>query len=140
MQLDIYLQETAAHAARLEVMLADAKGRLIESGTLTPLETGGALHAIQVLVENAIGKAKQLVKAARGVTPVDAYSAFEDLAALGMLTAGELGNWRQVIGMRSRIVHDYLNIDTQVLFALLRDDAYQFVVDFLQRHERPGNR
>jgi uncharacterized protein YutE (UPF0331/DUF86 family) len=139
-QLDIYLQETAHHAARLEAMLADAKARLRASGVLTPLETGGALHAIQVLVENAIGKAKQLVKSVRGVTPVDAYSAFEDLVALGMLDAGQLGEWRQAIGMRNRIVHDYLNIDTQILFALLQDDAYRFVVDFLKRLEWPVSR
>ncbi len=135
MQLDIYLQETANHAARLEAMLVDAKSRLVSQGRLSPLEMGGALHAIQVLVENAIGKAKQLVKSSRGVTPVDAYAAFEDLVALGQLDADHLAAWRQAIGMRNRIVHDYLNIDEQILYELLQDNAYQFVVNFLKRIE-----
>lgn len=133
MQLDVYLQETANHAARLEAMLADAKNRLAVAGHLSPLETGGALHAIQVLVENAIGKAKQLIKSARGVTPVDTYSAFEDLVAIGKLNADDLPAWRQAIGMRNRIVHDYLNLDEQILYGLLRDQAYRFVVNFLKR-------
>lgn len=69
MQLDVYLRETANHAVHLKAMLLDAKARLASAGVLSALETGGALHAIQVLVKNAIGKAKQLVKASTGVTP-----------------------------------------------------------------------
>lgn len=131
MQLDVYLQETAANAVRLEAILSEAKLRLQSANHLTPLELGGALHTIQVLVENAIGKAKQLVRQRRGITPVDGYSAFADLAELGAIDAKDLPAWRQAIGMRNRIVHDYLNIDETVIYELLEHEAYQFVIAFL---------
>jgi uncharacterized protein YutE (UPF0331/DUF86 family) len=133
MQLDVYLRETASHAARLDLVLSEARRRLVEAGKLSPLEFGGVLHTIQVLVENAIGKAKQLVKASQGVTPVDAYSAFEALADSAEMTASDLAAWRMAVGMRNRIVHDYLNIDESVVYELLETDAYRFVVDFLKR-------
>lgn len=133
MQLDVYLRETANHAVRLEAMLLDAKARLASEGALSALETRGALHAYMVLAENAIGKAKQLVKASTGVTPIDAYAAFADLEVIGGVQRDDLTAWRQAIGMRNRIVHDYLNIDSHVLYALLREGAYRFIVDFLKR-------
>lgn len=133
MQLNVYLRETANYAVRLEAMLLDAKARLVSEGMLSPLKTGGALHAIQVLVENAICKAKQLVKASTEVTPVDAYAAFAGLEMIGGVQRDDLTAWRQAIGMRNRIVHGYLNIDSHVLYALLREYAYRFIVDFLKR-------
>lgn len=52
---------------------------------------------------------------------------------IGGVRRDDLTAWRQAIGMRNRIVHDYLNIDSQILYALLREDAYRFIVDFLKR-------
>lgn len=134
MQLDVYLRETAHHATRLEALLAEAKKQLATNNRLSPLETGGVLHTIQVLIENSIGKAKHLVKAKRGVTPVDAYSAFADLAEIGLIEPANLIHWRQAIGMRNRIVHDYLNINEEVIFDLLRNEGYRFAIDFLKWH------
>lgn len=133
MQLDVYLRETAIHAARLDSVLSEARGRLNEAGSLSPLEFGGVLYTVQVLVEKAIGKAKQLVKLSHGATPVDAYSAFEMLASSAAISADELAEWRMAVGMRNRIVHDYLNIDEGVVYELLKTDAYRFIVDFLKR-------
>lgn len=132
MQLDVYLRETASHAVRLDSLLFEACARLNEVGALSPLEFGGVLHTIQVLVENAIGKAKQLVRATHGVTPVDAYAAFEMLAKSAAIPADELPAWRMAVVMRNRIVHDYLNIDEGVVYELLKTGAYRFVVDFLK--------
>lgn len=37
------------------------------------------------------------------------------------------------VGVRNRIVHDYLNIDEGVIDELVKSNAYRFVVDFLKR-------
>jgi uncharacterized protein YutE (UPF0331/DUF86 family) len=63
MRLDLYYAETARIAKEQSALLDVAKQRLAEGLMLTPLEQNGVLHALQVLIENAIGKAKQLLKA-----------------------------------------------------------------------------
>ena len=57
MRLDLYQAETARIAAGQSALLAQAKSILSEGRVLTPLEQSGVLHALQILIENAIGKA-----------------------------------------------------------------------------------
>lgn len=38
-----------------------------------------------------------------------------------------------MIGIRNRIVHDYMNIDMNVVFDLVREAKYRFVAEFLLR-------
>lgn len=89
------------------------------------------LHALQVLIENAIGKAKQLLKARNQPIPVSGYDAFKALANAGLVAQADLTTWNATIGLRNRIVHDYMNIDMDQVMTLLASDKDQFVVDFL---------
>lgn len=89
------------------------------------------MHALQTLIENAIGKAKQLCKFHGLVVSTSAYDAFESMETLGYINASELAEWRAVIGLRNRIVHDYLNIDSSVIFAALERRAYDVVAALL---------
>ncbi len=34
--------------------------------------------------------------------------------------------------MRNRIVHEYMNVDMTLVFALIEQQDYQFIVDFLR--------
>ena len=34
--------------------------------------------------------------------------------------------------MRNRIVHEYMNVDMTLVFALIKQQDYQFIVDFLR--------
>lgn len=95
------------------------------------LEYGGILHALQTLAENAIGKAKQLCRHHGGVVPPNAYDAFLQLQTLGIVSAQALVSWRNVIGLRNRIVHDYLNVDSLVIYDVLRRRDYALALDFL---------
>lgn len=123
-----------AQAALLEV----AKQRLAQGLMLTPLEQNGVLHALPVLIENAIGKAKQLLKARGEAVPISAYDAFAALARLDKIDQAQLPAWNAVIGLRNRIVHDYMNIDMPRVLDLVRHGRYEFVAEFLmvqpQRH------
>jgi hypothetical protein len=72
MRPDLYQAETDRIATQQGALLRQAKDILAQGRTLTLLEQGGVLHALQVLIENAIGKAKQALKACGQTVPVSA--------------------------------------------------------------------
>lgn len=131
MRLDLYQAETAMIAQEQSALLDEARARLLVGESLSRLEQNGVLHAIQVLVENAIGKAKQSLKAAGRQVPVSAYDGFAGLVELGLIKSADLNNWNAAIGLRNRIVHDYMNIDMARVLELVREGQYLFVTDFL---------
>ncbi len=108
------------------------EGVVLAGASLTPLEQNGLLHAVQVLVENAIGKAKQELKARGETVPVSAYDAFAALARVGCIPADSLPAWNAVIGLRNRIVHNYMNVDMEKIFVFLRAHGDRPVLDFLR--------
>lgn len=131
MRLDLYQAETARIATEQSALLALAKQRLVDGLVLSPLEQNGVLHALQILIENAIGKAKQLLKAQNEPVPVSAYDAFAALARLEVIPQHQLPAWNAIIGLRNRIVHDYMNIDMQRVQELVGRGQYEFVTVFL---------
>lgn len=133
MDIDVYLAETRSNAERNRRILEEARQRLAAANALSELEFAGALHALQVLTENSIGKAKHWLKHAGLTVPVSAYDAFDLLRQKGRITQAELGMWQKVIGLRNRIVHDYLNLDKALVCSLIEQDAYNFVIEFLKQ-------
>lgn len=131
MSLDLYLKETANLAKKQSALLEEARSKLKETGKLTSLEENGVLHALQVLIENAIGKAKQILKSAGEPVPTSAYDAMEALVRIKQMPAEELSQWIAIIGLRNRIVHEYMNIDMKKVVAVVEEQNYQLVVDFL---------
>lgn len=131
MRLDLYQAETARIATEQSALPGMAEQRLAQGLLLTPLEQNGVLHALQVLIENAIGKAKQLLKGSGEVVPISAYDAFATLARQGKIDQEQLSAWNAVIGLRNRIVHDYMNIDMPKVLDLVRQGRYHFVTGFL---------
>jgi uncharacterized protein YutE (UPF0331/DUF86 family) len=131
MRLDLYQAETARIATEQAAILGEVKQRLAEGRMLTPLEQNGVLHALQVLIENAIGKAKQLLKSRGETVPVSAYDAFAALARQGDVEQEQLIAWNAVVGLRNRIVHDYMNIDMTKVLDMVSQGRYEFVAEFL---------
>ena len=129
MRLDLYQAETARIAAEQSILLAQAKTILQQGRALTPLEQGGVLHALQILIEYAI----QWLKTSGQPVPVSGYDAFKALANRNLIAQTDLPAWNAIIGLRNRIVHDYMNIDMDQVIALIADDKEQFVVRFLVR-------
>ncbi|MCA1977681.1 MAG: DUF86 domain-containing protein [Thiobacillus sp.] len=136
MRLDLYQAETARIATEQSALLAVARKRLADGLALSPLEQSGVLHALQKLIENAIGKAKQLLKTHDEVVPVSAYDAFAALARRGTIPQDQLPAWNAVIGLRNRIVHDYMNIDIARVQELVAQGRYEFVTEFLLKPVR----
>ena len=137
MRLDLYQAETARIAAAQSALLAQAKAILSAGRTLTPLEQSGVLHALQILIENAIGKAKQWLKVSGQPVPISGYDAFSALANSALIAPADLPAWNAIIGLRNRLVHDYMNIDMDQVTALLTTDKDQFVVQFLLKEFQP---
>ena len=131
MRLDLYQEETALIAQEQAALLDEARTILLSGGVLSRLEQNGVLHALQVLVENAIGKAKQLLKAARKQVPLSAYDSFIGLTELGLVKTSDLTAWNAAIGLRNRIVHDYMNIDMLRVLELVKNEQYRFITEFL---------
>jgi len=133
MQLDLYQEECNRTADQHSAVLAEVKHRIASGETLSLLEQGGTLHALQVLIENAIGKAKHWLKAAELAVPVSAYDSFASLQRLGVLGLEDLNQWNAAIGLRNRIVHDYMNVDMQFVYSLVAQDQHLFIAEFLRR-------
>jgi len=131
MRLEIYAEETRRLASELGGVLAEVRQLLQAQHTLSKLEQSGALHAIQVLTENSIGKAKVILKSQGQTVPVSAYDAFSKLHALGYINADQLRDWTAAIGMRNRIVHEYLNVSIRVVEEIIVKQYYQLQIDFL---------
>ena len=131
MRLDLYQAETAQIASEYSSLLDEARQQLSADGTLSRLEQNGVLHVLQVLIENAIGKAKQILKAKGEPVPVSAYDALAALARLRVIAEADLQAWNAAIGLRNRIVHEYMNIDIERVLELVCADQHRFVTEFL---------
>lgn len=133
MRLDLYQAESERIANDQMALLDEAKQRIAAGETLSRLEQSGVLHALQVLIEHAIGKSKHLLKSIGESVPVSAYDAFASLERRGKLTQQELTQWNAAIGLRNRIVHDYMNIDVNFVYELITSNRHQFIGEFLRK-------
>lgn len=131
MQFELYQEETSRIAKEYSALLKEAREQLLSGKKLSGLEQKGVLHAVQVLVENAIGKAKHILKANGEVVPVSAYDTFAALAQIKVITEAKLPSWNAAIGLRNRIVHEYMNLDIERVLELVQKDQHQFVTEFL---------
>ena len=129
--LELYQQETERLASDLQAMLDAVSQRLRQQQMLSALEQAGVLHALQVLTENAIGKAKVWIKQRQLPVTVSAYDAFAQLHREKIIDDEALRNWTAAIGLRNRIVHDYLNVDMSIIESLVKERKYQLQVQFL---------
>lgn len=131
MRLDLYQTETERIAAEQQAILNVARDIMASGRTLTSLEQSGVLHVLQIIIENAIGKAKHWLKANNQVVPVSAYDAFKALANANAIASDTLPEWNAVIGLRNRIVHDYMNIDIDQVLSMISEQRERFIIDFL---------
>jgi len=131
-ELQTYLHELQIHAENI-VLELDGISELSGTANLSNRDFYAAERLLQVLTEACIGIAKHWVKLLNKTAPVDAYQAFELLLGLGYLSHQELPTWKRIIGMRNALVHDYLNVDRQIVLGVLRQRAYRQLLEFIRR-------
>ena len=131
MQLEVYQRETEVMTHRQVNILESVCKRLKNGEELDALEENGVLHALQLLIENAIGKAKHLLKSMDIPVPTSAYDTFKELAQQKYIEKSRLDEWYAIIGLRNKIVHDYMNIDMRQVYKILDERLDRNVVEFL---------
>jgi uncharacterized protein YutE (UPF0331/DUF86 family) len=128
---DLYLKETAVLANQYQKRLQQVTLRLQQNHPLSDLEAAGVIHTLQILIENAIGKAKQLLKYHSQPVPTSAYDAMTALADIDQLAPEQLDQWYAIIGLRNRIVHEYMNLDVKRVLEVVKQEKYRLVTTFL---------
>ena len=82
--------------------------------------------------EAYIGLAKHWSYALNKTAPADAYSAFQVLSQHGVAVIEE-EEWKKIIGMRNALVHDYLNIDKEIINAVIAKKTYESLLGFANK-------
>jgi len=110
---------------------------ILQDRSWTRVERKGAERLLQTLVEACIGVSKHWLKKQNKVLPVDAYSVFEKLMGLQLISNKDADEWKRIIGMRNAIVHDYLNLDEKVIRAIIINKRYlklqKFALDISEK-------
>ncbi len=102
---------------------------IIEKRDLSRYEYRASERTLQVLIEACIGIAKHWCYRLSKVAPADAYTAFENLSQQGIESIHDI-EWRKIIGMRNALVHDYLNIEADIIRALIKNATYMDLLAF----------
>lgn len=90
MRLELYQADTVRIAAEQSAILTSARHILATGCPLTALEQGGVLHALQIIIENAIGKGKHWLKARNQIVPISGYDVFKSLPNNGLIAEENL--------------------------------------------------
>jgi len=130
--LQLYLTEAANHVQEYCQQLDELRAELAQ-GELRRRDYLAIERLLQLLTELSIGLAKHCLKRYQQQASVDAYQTFSKLQQHGMITTAELTEWRQIIGMRNALVHDYLNIDVNIVRLIVAQGRYNTLADFCDK-------
>ncbi len=100
MRLKIYQQETQKLSEKHKKVLAEIHRQIEKNSGLSLIEEQEVLHSLQITIENAIGKARHILKSHNKEVPVSAYDLFEELKSQGFIQSQELSQWKKIIGLR----------------------------------------
>lgn len=125
-----YIDAMREHLATLAEELEQLHQAALRPEGLAPLLYRAAERNLQLLTEACIGIAKQRLKSLGVVVPSDARQAFAKLQTLGHDTSGT--PWNKVIGLRNALVHDYLNLDAEIVKNIIRRRDYRTLLDFAE--------
>jgi uncharacterized protein YutE (UPF0331/DUF86 family) len=131
MYLELYQKETEKLAERNGKLLNELHNKLMQTADLSIIEEQAMLHALQIIIENAIGKARHLLKAKNEKVPISAYDLFEQMKSLDLIDDRALQEWRKIIGLRNTIVHEYMKVNITLVKTIVKKEQYSFVLDFL---------
>ncbi|PKM37057.1 MAG: hypothetical protein CVV06_07815 [Gammaproteobacteria bacterium HGW-Gammaproteobacteria-10] len=139
---DAYVFSMREHLAELKSELQGLTD-IINQRELSRYEYRAAERTLQVLIEACIGIAKHWNYVFYKTAPADAYAAFEKLSQQGVEAVNDV-EWRKIIGMRNALVHDYLNIDSDIIRAVIKKTVYKNLLEFANKGltalQKPINR
>jgi len=122
-----YLSALSEHINQCEYDLQTLKN-MLASRSLSRLEQHAAERTLQILIESAIGLAKHWAKAELHITHSEALASFNNLADKGLIEKSD--NWRRIVGLRNVLVHDYLNVDAQIVQDIIANAHFNDILSF----------
>lgn len=125
---DTYIFSMREHLGELKSELQGLTD-IVNQRDLSRYEYRAAERTLQVLIEACIGIAKHWNYALFKTAPADAYAAFEKLSQQGVEAVNDV-EWRKIIGMRNALVHDYLNIESDIIKTIIEKTAYSGLLEF----------
>jgi uncharacterized protein YutE (UPF0331/DUF86 family) len=131
-----YLVKTVEIATEEKTILDELSSKM----SLNKIEFRAAKSSLQTLIENAIGKAKKILKYyGCPVTPSRGRDAVFFMYELGLIEEEEFQALNAAISFRNSMIHDYMKFDESVLYAILREkrymDIYQFLIEIPDYNE-----
>jgi uncharacterized protein YutE (UPF0331/DUF86 family) len=131
-----YLVKTVEIATEEKTILDELSSKM----SLNKIEFRAAKSSLQTLIENAIGKAKKILKYyGCPVTPSRGRDAIFFMYELGLIEEEEFQALNAAIGFRNSMIHDYMKFDESVLYAILREkrymDIYRFLIEIPEYNE-----
>jgi uncharacterized protein YutE (UPF0331/DUF86 family) len=124
-----YLDRTRLIAHEEEEILDE----MSQKDTWNKIEIRAVKNSMQVLVENAIGKAKRILKHFNcPVVPQKGSDAFEFMYDMDLIDDDVFRTMKSAIGLRNAMIHDYMNFDDAILKNVVTSKKYKDVVAFLQ--------
>ena len=100
---------------------------IIIKGDWSQPEYRAAKRLLQILIESLIGVGKQWLKSMDQLPINDAYQTMEKLCVLNKIPPKILGDIKKMIGLRNAIVHDYLNINRDIIKDVVKNKHYLLI-------------
>ncbi|RLA42639.1 MAG: hypothetical protein DRR42_23050 [Gammaproteobacteria bacterium] len=119
------LEQVNLHSRQLD-MLGN------KSSPLNQVEKTAIERSLQIIVEAAIGCSKQLARKLNLIDRTDAYQNIEQAASECGVDQDWLPQLKGAVGMRNAIVHDYLNLNWQLIEDVLKTHKYRIVARFVR--------
>ena len=136
MTFSAYLDSTCKTAETERDVLDTLSEILGPEGGLDKIQLRAARASLQILIENAIGKARRILKHFNcPVVPTRSRDPFVIMHEIGLISDESYQTLMQAVGFRNSMIHDYMNFDEKVLLDIVREKLYLDLHAFLV--ERP---
>ncbi len=110
----------------------DILDQFSQKDKLSPIEIRAAKSSLQVLIENMIGKSKQILKHYNSpIIPQNSKDSIIILHEIGAIEDEEFYNLSSAIGFRNSMIHDYIKFDIKILETIVKKKSYIAVYNFL---------
>lgn len=127
-----YLTSTRQTAETEKEVLDLLHEKVAQTDALDKIEIRAARASMQIIIENAIGKARRTLKHYNcPLVPSRARDALVIMYDAGLLSDEMYQSLMAAVGFRNAMIHDYMNFDENVLLGILRDKKYLDIHDFL---------
>jgi uncharacterized protein YutE (UPF0331/DUF86 family) len=125
-----YLSAQQEHLDQCELDLAELQRRLSQA-PWSRFEQRAAERTLQLLIKSCIGIAKQWSKQVTGKASNEALTAFNRLTDRQLIQVQI--PWRKVVGLRNALVHDYLEVDPDIIRDVIASNYHQPLLEFARQ-------